>query len=185
FLRSPGSVVSGVPYRLLWGFLDSLLPAKVKVVYFSPDGVYYRVNVATLYDAQRRRFVADRYEVRYVASSRRLLLQRRRFLTKAPVVLGNPDFLAVPDTLSAGRTRSYRLFEGGIPPLPGAEVEAKGVAQLLGVEACGGQSGYGGLCEAFAIAAGAACGDAWVFCGGWAESFIGRGAFAGAGGGVG
>ncbi|MCS6790226.1 MAG: CHAT domain-containing protein [Bacteroidia bacterium] len=139
-LRSPGSVVSGASYRLLWGFLDSLLPAKVKVVYFSPDGVYYLVNVATLYDAQRGRFVADRYEVRYVASSRRLLLKRGRFPVQKPVVVGNPDFGALPDSAAELRTRSYRLFEGGIPPLPGAEVEAKGIAQLLGVEAVIGKA---------------------------------------------
>ncbi|MEN2992721.1 MAG: CHAT domain-containing protein, partial [Bacteroidia bacterium] len=117
-----------------WDFLDSLLPPKVRVVYFAPDGVYYRVNVATLYDAQRRQFVADKYEVRYIASSRRLLLPRRRFPVKAPVVIGNPDFSAMPDTLPVGRTRTYRLFEGGIPSLSGAEVEARGIAQLLGVE---------------------------------------------------
>ncbi|MDW8417266.1 MAG: CHAT domain-containing tetratricopeptide repeat protein [Bacteroidia bacterium] len=144
-LRSLGSVVSGVPYRLLWGFLDSLLPAKVKVVYFSPDGVYYLVNVATLYDAQRRQFVADRYEVRYIASSRRLLLRRGRFAAQKPVVVGNPDFGGLPDSAAELRTRSYRLFEGGIPPLPGAEVEAKGIAQLLGVEVVIGKAATEGL----------------------------------------
>ncbi|MEN3041630.1 MAG: CHAT domain-containing protein, partial [Bacteroidia bacterium] len=96
--------------------------------------MYYQVNVATLYDAQRKQFVADRYEGRYVASSRRLLLRRGRFPAKPPVVVGNPDFSAAPDTLPEKRTRSYRLFEAGIPPLPGAEIEAKGVGQLLGVQ---------------------------------------------------
>ncbi|MCX8113359.1 MAG: CHAT domain-containing protein, partial [Bacteroidia bacterium] len=144
-LRSPGSVVSGASYRLLWGFLDSLLPAKVKVVYFSPDGVYYLVNVATLYDAQRRQFVADRYEVRYIASSRRLLLRRGRFAVRKPVVVGNPDFGALPDSAAELRTRSYRLFEGGIPPLPGAEIEARGIAQLLGVEVVIGKAATEGF----------------------------------------
>ncbi|MCS6894787.1 MAG: CHAT domain-containing protein, partial [Bacteroidia bacterium] len=184
-LRSPGSVVSGATYRLLWGFLDSLLPPKVKVVYFSPDGVYYLVNVATLYDGQRRQFVADRYEVRYVASSRRLLLRRGRFPAQKPVVIGNPDFRALPESTGESRTRSYRLFEGGIPSLPGAEVEARGIAQLLGVEPVDREGGYGRLCEASAIAAGAACSDAWVLCGGREESLTGWGTFAGAGGGVG
>ncbi|MCS6789669.1 MAG: CHAT domain-containing protein [Bacteroidia bacterium] len=132
-LHSPRSVPSGLPYERLWAFLDSLLPLKVRKVYFSPDGVYHLVNVATLYDSERKQFVADRYEVRYLASSRRLLLRRRRFLTQKPVVIGNPDFSTIPDTISEPRMRSYRLFEGGIPPLPGAEVEAKGIAQLLGV----------------------------------------------------
>ncbi|MCX7764238.1 MAG: CHAT domain-containing protein [Bacteroidia bacterium] len=137
--RSLGSDISGASYRLLWSFVDSLLSPRVRVVYFSPDGAYYLMNVATLYDAQRRQFVGDRYEVRYVASSRRLLLRRGRFSAQEPVVIGNPDFGALPDSGVELRRRSYRLFEGGIPALPGAEVEARGVGRLLGVEAVVGK----------------------------------------------
>lgn len=144
-LRSPNSVVSGAPYRLLWSFLDSLIPPKVRTVYFAPDGAYYRMNVAALYDKQRKEFVADKYQVRYIASSRRLLLKRGHFPTKPPVVMGNPDFSAQSDSLLEGRIRGYRLFERGIPSLPGAEAEAKGIAQLLGVQAAVGKAATEGF----------------------------------------
>ncbi|MDW8417573.1 MAG: tetratricopeptide repeat protein [Bacteroidia bacterium] len=138
-LRSPGAMVSGMPYKLLWAFIDSLLPSKVKAVYLSPDGVYYQINVGTLYDAERKQFVIDRYDLRYIASSRRLLLTQGRFPVQRSVVIGNPYFSILSDSLSELRTRSYRLFEAGVPQLPGAEVEAQGIAKLLGTQPVIGQ----------------------------------------------
>lgn len=131
-LRSPGAVPTGTAYRLLWSFIDSLLPRGIKVVYFSPDGIYYRVNLASLYDGQG--FVIDRYDVRYVATTRRLLVQRPRLSANKPAVLGNPEFRGGAIVLPEKRERSYRTFPYGIPPLPGAEEEAKVIAHLLGVE---------------------------------------------------
>ena len=137
-LRSPGAEVSGSAYRLLWGEVDSLLPRGVKAVYFSPDGVYYRVNVATLYDGVS--FVGDRYEVRYVASSRRLLRGGVRVSGGRAAVVGAPNFYGSSGEVRAPGVRSVRYFAGGVPPLPGAEAEARRVAALLGVEAVVGDS---------------------------------------------
>ncbi|MDW8417286.1 MAG: CHAT domain-containing tetratricopeptide repeat protein [Bacteroidia bacterium] len=135
-LRSPSAQVTGLAYRILWSFIDSLLPRGVKKVFFSPDGIYYRINIGALYDGKN--FIADRYEVRYIASSRRLVVERRRLAAQKPVVIGNPAF---DQTSSQGTgVRSYRLFEGGIPPLPGAEAEVKEVAKLLGVSPLIGDS---------------------------------------------
>ncbi|GIV22691.1 MAG: hypothetical protein KatS3mg025_0350 [Bacteroidia bacterium] len=133
-LRSPGAQVSGKAYEALWAPVDSLLPRGVKRVYVSSDGVYYRVNVGTLYDG--RRYVIERYGVSYVASSRRLIGNKRRLEGKRSVVVGGPDFGGqVP---SGQPVRGSRFFAYGIPPLPGAEAEAQRVAALLGVEAVTG-----------------------------------------------
>ncbi len=137
-LRSPGAEVSGSAYRLLWGEVDSLLPRGVKAVYFSPDGVYYRVNVATLYDGVS--FVGDRYEVRYVASSRRLLRGGVGVRGGRAAVVGAPDFYGTSGEVRTPGVRSVRYFAGGIPPLPGAEAEVRRVAMLLGVEVAVGDS---------------------------------------------
>lgn len=131
-LRSPGSVLTCSSYRLLWGFIDSLLPKTTKVIYFSPDGVYYRVNVASLYDG--RGFVIDRYDIRHIATTRRLLIQRPKLPPNKPVVIGNPDFRASEVVLLEKRERTYRSFPSGIPPLPGAEEEAQAIARLLDTE---------------------------------------------------
>lgn len=131
-LRSPGSVITFSAYQLLWGFIDSLLPGDTKIIYFSPDGIYYRVNVASLYDG--RGFVIDRYDIRHIATTRRLLIQRPKLPPNKSVVIGNPDFGGSDVVLLEKRERSYRSFPFGIPPLPGAEEEARVVARLLGTE---------------------------------------------------
>ncbi|MCX7980674.1 MAG: CHAT domain-containing protein [Bacteroidia bacterium] len=133
-LRSPGVQVTGKAYELLWAPVDSVLPRGIRRVYVSPDGVYYRVNVATLYDG--RRYMIERYGVSYVATSRRLVVTKRRGEGRRPVVVGGPDF---GGEAPAGQpARGSRFFPYGIPPLPEAEAEARAVAQLLGVEAVTG-----------------------------------------------
>ncbi|MCX7605792.1 MAG: CHAT domain-containing protein [Bacteroidia bacterium] len=130
-LRTPGSQVSPVSYGLLWRFIDSLLPSGTNRVYISPDGVYHRVNIGALHDGSS--FIIDRYEVRYTATSRRLILKHRKpSAAQKAFIIGNPSFHTV-DVPGEG-IRNLRLFESGIPPLPGAEEEAKKVAHLLNVK---------------------------------------------------
>lgn len=131
-LHSPEAQLTAVAYRLLWGLIDSLLPQSVKGVYFSPDGIYYHINAGALYNGKK--FIADRYGIWYLASSRRLVLKERHFPAQLPVVIGNPDFNHSPISTRGATTRGYRLFQGKLPPLPGAEEEAKAVAALLQVE---------------------------------------------------
>ncbi|MCX7606436.1 MAG: CHAT domain-containing protein [Bacteroidia bacterium] len=138
--HSPGGMSSGIPYVKLWRFIDSLLPRHTKKLYFSPDGIYYLINLGSLYIADERRFVTDKYGVRYVASSRRLLRKRRYSAVSPPVVVGNPDFGEGEEPIRQGRVRSTRLFVYGIPPLPGAEAEARAIASILGVEAVVGKA---------------------------------------------
>ncbi|MDW8235407.1 MAG: tetratricopeptide repeat protein, partial [Bacteroidia bacterium] len=133
-LRSPNSQVTGKCYDFLWSSVDSLLPREVKIVYIAPDGVFYQINTATLYNPRRKQFVGDCYEVRHILSSRRLLLRPVNLPTTAPVVIGNPDFCALPDTIYESRVRSHRTLDAAPAPLPGAETEAREVARLLGVK---------------------------------------------------
>ncbi|MCX7607320.1 MAG: CHAT domain-containing protein, partial [Bacteroidia bacterium] len=135
-LRSPSPHLTNAAYNLLWIFIDTLLPKNSKCLYFSPDGIYYRINPNALYNGKY--FVADRYDVRYIASSRRLVTRRQRLPSHKPAVIGNPAFNQTPAEPAGVRT--YRLFQSGIPPLPGAEAEANIIAQLLGVSPVVGDS---------------------------------------------
>ena len=132
---SPAAELSGAAYRLLWAHIDSLLPRNLRTLYFAPDGVYYRINIATLYDTKRKGFLGDKVIIRYIASSRRLLLPSFRVSSSKSAVLGNPDFygqsVGVPQDAAV---RSARFFAGRIPSLPGAEEEAKLIAPLLHTE---------------------------------------------------
>ncbi|MCX7651429.1 MAG: CHAT domain-containing protein [Bacteroidia bacterium] len=138
-LRSPGTQLNSMAYSTLWSFIDSLIPKNVKRLYFSPDGIYYRINIGALYDGKK--FIADRYDVRYTASSRRLILKRLRTKPQnKPIVIGNPAFDRVPAPISGGKVRSHRLLGMAITPLPGAEQEAREIAQLLNIRPVIGDS---------------------------------------------
>lgn len=138
--RSYGSVITTLPYQMVWRFVDSLLPKNIQQLYFSPDGVYYRINPATLYDGKG--FIIDRYRVQYVASTRRLLRRpRKKRASHPPVVVGNPNFQGEATEIpKATGVRSTRFFTVSIPQLPGAELEAQEIARLLGVSPVVGSS---------------------------------------------
>lgn len=137
-LRSPSAELSGSAWRLLWQFMDSLLPENVHTLYFAPDGIYHRINIATLYDGKA--FVAERYHIHYVATTRRLLRKPIIYPSTAPTIIGNPAFYDSEIPIRGGEKRTYRDFPGGIPPLPGAETEAKVIAELLGSVAITGRA---------------------------------------------
>lgn len=134
-LRSPEAQLTGTAYQLLWRPLEPYLPKDVRFIYFSPDGIYYRINIATLYHAERKEFLGDRYVIRYIAGSRRLLLQRLKSSPSKPVIIGNPAFYDAPreETQESPR-REKVLFAAGISSLPAAETEARTIAKILGVE---------------------------------------------------
>ncbi len=134
-LRSPEAQLTGTAYQLLWKPLEPYLPKEVRFIYFSPDGIYYRINIATLYHAERKEFLGDRYVIRYIASSRRLLLQRLRGLQNKPVIIGNPAFYDLPrEEAQESPKREKALFAAGISSLPAAEMEARNIAKILGAE---------------------------------------------------
>ncbi|MEN2992264.1 MAG: CHAT domain-containing tetratricopeptide repeat protein [Bacteroidia bacterium] len=127
--RTLGNPLSERPYELLWAPIERLLPKRLRKVYFAPDGLYYRVNVASLYDGQAKAFVGDKYLVQYVATTRRLLRPKPRIASTKPLVLGNPAFA----TKGEGGSRRLQEILGEVPALPAAETEVRLIANLLGV----------------------------------------------------
>ncbi|MCS7162844.1 MAG: CHAT domain-containing protein [Bacteroidia bacterium] len=127
--RTLGSPPSERPYELLWAPIEKLLPKRLRKLYFAPDGLYYKVNVACLYDSRARAFVGDKYLVQYVATTRRLLRPKPRLASAKPLVLGNPAFA----TKGEGRNRRLQEILGEVPALPAAETEVRLIANLLGV----------------------------------------------------
>lgn len=137
-LRSPHTPLNDIAYRLLWSFIDGFIPKNTKYLYFSPDGIYYRINIGALYDGKG--FIGDRYEVRYIASSRCLILKKPQIRTHDAVVIGGPAFYHAPRLVAQAGVRSQRLLGTAIAPLPGAEQEAQEIGQLLGIRPVVGDS---------------------------------------------
>jgi CHAT domain-containing protein len=125
-------------YDVYWKLLEPHL-AGVSVVYFSPDGVYNKVNALTLFDRERKQYLIDRLSVRLVSNARDLL-RKRNNVTPTPhaVLFGYPDYgqsLSEDHSrllLAGGQsTAAQGLVRGGIAPLPGTKEEVSKVEKLL------------------------------------------------------
>ena len=78
-------------YEALWAPIEQALPSAIKRIITSPDGQLNFISFATLLDKDRQ-FLAQRYDVRYVASGRDLLRNVKPSTSREVVLFANPDF---------------------------------------------------------------------------------------------
>jgi CHAT domain-containing protein len=102
-VRRYGTLVRGSPqeeelsanlqalYDALWAPIGQALPSQTKKIIISPDGELNFVSFATLL-TQDNQFLAEKYDVQYVASGRDLLREPKLLPAKEVVLFANPDF---------------------------------------------------------------------------------------------
>jgi tetratricopeptide (TPR) repeat protein len=102
-VRRYGTLVRGLPqeeelsanlqalYEALWTPIGQALPSQKKRIIISPDGELNFISFATLL-AKDKQFLAQRYDVQYVASGRDLLREPKPSAAKEVVLFANPDF---------------------------------------------------------------------------------------------
>jgi tetratricopeptide (TPR) repeat protein len=78
-------------YEALWEPIGQVLPSQTKRIIISPDGELNFISFATLLTKDKQ-FLAQTYEVQYVASGRDLLREPKPSTTKEVVLFANPDF---------------------------------------------------------------------------------------------
>ena len=122
FSRYRNSLEYGLPdafsYVTFWEPLDKYLH-DVQKIYFSPDGIFHKVNPSVFYDKGQGRYVADKYDIINITSAKDLLYREERELKRDVKIFGNPDF---------SRLSGYTLAQ-----LPGAEQEAADITEILDV----------------------------------------------------
>jgi CHAT domain-containing protein/Flp pilus assembly protein TadD len=129
-------VTDTLSYVKLWKWLDEAIPDGLAKLYVSPDGIYNKININTLYDKREDEFLLEKENIRIITSARDLLDRSTSssaesdslMLNPLLVLFGSPDFNLGNDeqvALNSG-IGLVRLFNGHIPALPGtlAEVEA-------------------------------------------------------------
>jgi CHAT domain-containing protein/Tfp pilus assembly protein PilF len=112
-------------YQSLCRPVLAALPAGIHRLVLSPDGALNFVSFATLLDDSDR-FLADDFDINYVASGRDLL-QKPGLVPKnrSLAVFANPDFAHAPGAPSVKlRHRDMAADDDLLPPLPGTEREA-------------------------------------------------------------
>jgi CHAT domain-containing protein/Flp pilus assembly protein TadD len=102
-VRRYGTLVRGSPqddelsanlqalYEALWAPIGQALPSQTKRIIISPDGELNFISFATLL-TQDKQFLAQTYDVQYVASGRDLLRELKPSTAKKVVLFANPDF---------------------------------------------------------------------------------------------
>ena len=102
-VRRYGTLVRGSPqedelsanlqalYEALWAPIGQALPSQTKRIIISPDGQLNFISFATLLTKDKQ-FLAQTYDVQYVASGRDLLRQVKPSTAKEVVLFANPDF---------------------------------------------------------------------------------------------
>ncbi|MCS7078228.1 MAG: CHAT domain-containing protein [Bacteroidia bacterium] len=101
----------------------------IKQVFFSPDGIYYKINIATLYNTEQNKYVFDEIKVVNVTSTKDLVERHKRYAKKSFLV-GNPVFNLGIDTKDNQKPIEQRSIED-LSPLEGAEKEVKQIAMFL------------------------------------------------------
>ena len=102
-VRRYGTLVRGSPeqeelsanlqvlYEALWAPIGQALPSQTKRIIISPDGELNFISFATLLTKDKQ-FLAQTYDVQYVASGRDLLREPKPATAKEVVLFANPDF---------------------------------------------------------------------------------------------
>ena len=114
-VRRYGTLVRGSPeeeelsanlqalYEALWAPIGQALPSQTKRIIISPDGQLNFISFATLLTKDKQ-FLAQTYDVQYVASGRDLLRELKPSTAKEVVLFANPDFdLASTANVGQGR----------------------------------------------------------------------------------
>jgi hypothetical protein len=78
-------------YEALWAPIEQALPSQTKRVIISPDGQLNFISFATLL-TNGKQFLAQTYDVKYVACGRDLLRELKPSTAKDVVLFANPDF---------------------------------------------------------------------------------------------
>ncbi len=87
-------------YEALWEPIGQVLPSQTKRTIISPDGELNFISFATLLTKDKQ-FLAQTYEVQYVASGRDLLRELKPSTAKEVVLFANPDFGLTPTPMLA------------------------------------------------------------------------------------
>ena len=99
-------VYGNICYQNFWSKLESeSLLEGISTVYFSPEGLYSKINPNVLYDSISNSFLIDKYEIVYVSNIEDFIHQKENIQLYDhsddlyAVLIGNPTFLLEEDAL--------------------------------------------------------------------------------------
>ncbi len=109
----------------------------IKKIYFSPDGIYHLINIATLKNPETGQFLFDEAEIHYTTSGVDIIDEPAASKEiKTAVLFGRPTYKTGENnaaTIAGNQTRSLvRNFrDNNIPDLPGTEAEVLAIKSAM------------------------------------------------------
>ena len=70
-----------ISYENLWEWVDQDIPEGLDKLYVSPDGIYNKININTLYSENLGQYLLEKENIRIITSARDLIKTERQILT--------------------------------------------------------------------------------------------------------
>lgn len=117
-------------YRMFWQPIEKVL-AGVTNIYFSADGVYNKVNMASLYNTDTKQYLIDQYSFALLSNLKELGGRgETKTITKQATLLGAPDF-GNTNNDSGGESKFRTMVGMAFEALPGTKTEVERISTLL------------------------------------------------------
>jgi len=116
-------------YNAFWKPLKNALK-DIKTVYFSSEGAYHQINLATLQNPETQKYIFDEVRIIPVTNTKDIVENKRTYNNKGVNLIGNPKYNLNMDIKGNEKPDQNRSIEN-LSQLEGAEKEVKQAAELL------------------------------------------------------
>jgi len=119
-------------YKIYWKQFESYLKES-KTIYVSPDGIYNKINLLTLYDTEANQYVIDRHNIRLLSNLKELTSTNQQHYSRNAVLVGYPDYKLglKANAIVANNFSLASIIGDGIPELPGTQEEVTQINKIL------------------------------------------------------
>jgi CHAT domain-containing protein len=98
---------------------------EIKKVYFAPDGIYHKININTLYNVEKKKYLNEETEIEYITSGKDIIKIKEKKKPKLYQeyqvhLFGYPDF--------KGQSENRDEY---IASLPGTKIEIEQISDLM------------------------------------------------------
>lgn len=124
-------------YEIFWKQFDEVIPNSVKSIYLSADGVLNKVNISTLFNADKEEYLLDRYRIRLLSNTRELIeTQEVESVSEDAIMFGYPKYYLSELEQSTGGSLlasadMERSFGSEIAELPGTLKEIQEIEKVV------------------------------------------------------
>ncbi|WP_420316585.1 CHAT domain-containing protein [Ekhidna sp.] len=121
-------------FETYWKKVDDFLKSNnIQKIYYSPDGIYHKISINTIYNPNAKDYLIDELTIVQLSSSKDLL--SLNFSSEGDeisnvLLVGRPSYKIGEANTISGTTRSFSMISN-VADLPGTEEEIKEIQQLV------------------------------------------------------